>query len=71
LGGRLERVTIEGGFRGSRMILQGAERVAGGEKRVRGVWLPVAGGVRETAVTSLDGGKTWKPWFDLIFRSRG
>jgi ketosteroid isomerase-like protein len=26
--------------------------------------------VRETTVTSTDGGKTWKPWFDLIFRAR-
>ncbi len=24
--------------------------------------------VRETAVTSTDKGKTWKPWFDLVFR---
>jgi hypothetical protein len=23
---------------------------------------------RETAVTSLDGGKTWQSWFDLEFR---
>jgi hypothetical protein len=35
---------------------------------VRGVWKPENGGVRETAVTSSDGGKTWKPWFDLVFR---
>jgi len=36
--------------------------------RVRGTWTPVADGVRESAVTSSDGGKTWKPWFDLSFR---
>jgi ketosteroid isomerase-like protein len=28
----------------------------------------MSGGVRETAVTSTDGGKSWKPWFDLVFR---
>jgi hypothetical protein len=24
--------------------------------------------VRETAVRSIDGQKSWQPWFDLIFR---
>ena len=33
----------------------------------KGVWKPVDGGVRETAATFADGGKTWKPWFDLAF----
>lgn len=36
--------------------------------RPRGVWKPEKGGVRESAVTSADGGKTWEPWFDLMFR---
>src|SRR5262249_38513464 len=31
---------------------------------------PVGAGVRETAVISADNGKTWKPWFDIIFRAR-
>ncbi len=62
-------LTIEGNIRGGAMILSGVEHVVGGgEKQVRGVWRPVAGAVRETAVTSRDGGRTWKPWFDLIFR---
>jgi hypothetical protein len=26
------------------------------------------GAVRETAMASTDGGKTWEPWFDLWFR---
>ena len=38
-------------------------------RRVRGIWKPVEGGVRETALVSSDGGKTWKPWFDLMFRA--
>jgi len=25
--------------------------------------------VRETEITSIDGEKTLKPWFDLVFRS--
>jgi DICT domain-containing protein len=67
---RGELLTIEGTFQYGAMTLSGADRTADGkERRVRGVWKPENGGVRETAVTSTDGGKTWKPWFDLNFRS--
>lgn len=48
------------------MVLSGEDRAKG--KLVRGTWKPVDGGVREIGVTSADGGKTWKPWFDLMFR---
>jgi ketosteroid isomerase-like protein len=41
------------------------------ENLVRGTWKPESAGVRETAVTSTDGGKTWKIWFDLMFRKKG
>jgi hypothetical protein len=51
------------------MVLSGVDQAGGGiERHVKGTWKPVDGGVRETAVTSADGGKTWKPWFDLVFR---
>jgi len=54
---------------GSEMVLSGTDRTTDGKTRyVRGTWKPVSGGVREVAVTSIDGGKTWKPWFDLMFR---
>jgi len=60
---------IDGGLRGNAMVLSGADRTASGkEELIRGVWKPDEGAVRETAVTSTDGGKTWKPWFDLWFR---
>ena len=62
-------LVIEGGMQGDEMVLSGADRTADGKDRlVRGVWKAVAGGVRETAVRSTDGGKTWVPWFDMIFR---
>lgn len=65
--GRL--LTIEGRFESGEMTLTGADRTADGhERHVRGVWKPVKGGVRETAFTSLDGRKSWQPWFDLLFR---
>jgi ketosteroid isomerase-like protein len=62
-------LTIEGRLEDGAMVLAGAERAAdGAERLVRGTWKPISGGVRETAVTSLDAGKTWQPWFNLVFR---
>jgi hypothetical protein len=66
---RGQLLTIEGALQGSEMILAGADRTLQGHERlVRGTWKPVDGGVREIAVTSTDGGRTWVPWFDLLFR---
>lgn len=66
---RGELLMIEGKLEGDAMVLTGSNLNSQGEERqVRGDWKPVKGGVRETVVTSTDGGKTWKPWFDLIFR---
>ena len=66
---RGELLTIEGKLTDGEMVLAGAERAAdGAEKLVRGAWKPINGSVQETAVTSLDGGKTWQLWFDLVFR---
>ncbi len=62
-------LVIEGKFQSGEMILSGADRTTDGkERRVRGVWKPQKEGVRETAVTSVDAGKTWQPWFDMLFR---
>jgi hypothetical protein len=36
--------------------------------RLRATWQPRKDGVRETAELSTDGGKTWKPLFDIVFR---
>ena len=63
-------LTIEGNFQNGEMVLSGSDRTADGTARhVRGTWKAVSNGVRETAVTSTDGGKTWNPWFDIVFRS--
>ncbi len=50
------------------MVLDGVDQAAAEPTLVRGTWHPVNGGVREIGVTSTDAGKTWKPWFDLVFR---
>jgi hypothetical protein len=66
---RGELLTIEGNFETGEMVLSGADRTADGkERRVRGIWRPEGAEVRESAVTSTDGGKNWTPWFDLVFR---
>jgi ketosteroid isomerase-like protein len=61
-------LVIEGKFEAGEMVLSGVDHSASEQPLVRGTWKPMSGGVRETAVTSTDGGKTWKPWFDLVFR---
>jgi hypothetical protein len=72
---RGQLVSLEGRFEAGRMTLEGAVHGpspgSGGNSEIwRGVWSPEAGGVRETAEASTDGGATWKPLFDLFFRRR-
>ena len=64
-------LSIEGQMRAGEMVLSGSYRAKSGEETlVRGTWKPAGDIVRETAFTSTDRGKTWKPWFDLLFRRR-
>jgi ketosteroid isomerase-like protein len=66
---RGQLLVIEGKLEAGEMILAGTDHTAEGkERRVRGIWKPMNGGVRETAVISSDAGSSWQPWFDLIFR---
>ena len=62
---RGETLELEGKFESGKIELTGEDHKAG--TIVRGWWKPGDGGVRETAVTSADGGKSWKPWFDVMF----
>lgn len=62
-------LTIEGKMENGEMVLSGVDRTSDGKERhVRGTWKPVPGGVSEVALRSIDGGKTWQPWFDMMFR---
>jgi ketosteroid isomerase-like protein len=66
---RGQLLVIEGKLQDGALVLSGVDRTeTGEERRVRGTWKPVDGGVRETAVTSTDAGLTWRPWFDIVFR---
>jgi hypothetical protein len=64
--GRL--LIIEGTFQNGEMFMTGVDRLNGQDRHVRGTWKPIPGGVSEIAATSTNGGKTWTPWFDLLFR---
>ncbi len=68
---RGQLLVIRGTPHGNGLAFAGAVKTPAGENLVRATWTPVGGNVRETADTSSDGGKTWKRWFDLIFRKRG
>ena len=60
LDGRLDR---------GRMVLTGSEKTAGGTASLlRGIWWVEGKDVRERAERSTDGGKTWAPVFDIMFR---
>ena len=60
---------IEGHYINGEIVLSGVEHTSSGlERQVRGTWKQVREGVRETAVTSTDGGRHWELWFDLMFR---
>jgi hypothetical protein len=66
---RGQLLLLEGRLEGAAMVLSGAyPQTPGVPAQIRGIWKRVEDGVRETAETSEDGGKTWKPLFDLIFR---
>jgi ketosteroid isomerase-like protein len=68
---RGQLLVIEGNLHGDEMVLSGSQWASDDvEVQIRGVWKPADGGVRESAVKSSDGGKTWKTWFDLMYRKR-
>ena len=60
---------LNGGLEGERMVLTGPDRAADGTPSVlRGIWWKDGKDVREKAERSTDGGKTWTPVFDIVFR---
>lgn len=66
---RGELLLMDGGMQGDRMVFTGAQETRDGKPSLlRGVWYRQGKGVRETATRPLDGGKTWQPVFDILFR---
>jgi len=65
---RGQLLLLDGKLEGPRMVFRAVEKTPAGEVLWRAVWWPEGPAVRETAERSLDGGKTWKPAFDIVFR---
>ena len=69
---RGELLLLDGGMQGDRLVFTGEQRTRDGKPSLlRGVWYRQGEGVRETATRSLDGGKTWQPVFDIVFKPHG
>ena len=63
---------LDGGLVDGRMALTATDRAADGSTSlVRGVWWTRGNTVRERAERSKDGGATWSPVFDIVFRPHG
>ena len=60
---------LDGGMRGDSMVLTATEHHPDGTTSLlRGTWWPEGSAVREKADRSRDGGATWTPVFDIVFR---
>ena len=62
-------MTITGNFKDGALVLEGEVHLMDGRTVVQRItWKNQGEGVRESAVLSKDGGKTWSPAFDVQFR---
>jgi hypothetical protein len=60
---------IYGNFKGDTLVLEGEVHLKSGSSVLQRIsWKAQQEGVREWAEMSKDGGKTWKPAFDVLFR---
>jgi hypothetical protein len=60
---------LDGRLDHGRMVLTGSEKATDGTASLlRGIWWVEGRDVRERAERSTDGGKTWAPVFDIVFR---
>ena len=64
-------MVLFGSFKDGALVLEGESHLKDGSSvRQRITWETHAQGVREFALLSKDGGKTWAPAFDVVFRKR-
>ena len=62
-------MVITGNFAEGALVLEGEAHLADGRSVMQRItWKTEDDGVRESAVLSKDGGKTWTPAFDVVFR---
>jgi hypothetical protein len=64
-------MVLWGSFKDGALILEGESHLRDGKSVMQRItWKAQTGGVRESAVLSRDGGKTWTAAFDVVFRKR-
>lgn len=64
-------MVLWGNFSDGEMVLEGDVHMQDGKTVLQRITWKIEGeGVRETAVLSRDGGRTWTPAFDVLFRKR-
>jgi hypothetical protein len=60
---------LDGGLRAGRMAFSATEHARDGSASgVRVAWWREGATVREKAALSRDGGRSWQPLFDIVFR---
>jgi hypothetical protein len=65
-------MVLWGGFKDGSLVLEGESHLRDGSTVIQRItWSTYGKGVRESAVQSKDGGKTWTPAFDVLFLKRG
>lgn len=64
-------MVLWGNFKDGALVLEGEVHLRDGKSVMQRItWKAQDNGVRESAVLSKDGGKTWVPAFDLLFMKR-
>jgi hypothetical protein len=64
-------MTLWGNFVDGALVLEGEAHLQSGTSVMQRItWKAKDKGVRESAVLSKDGGKTWAPAFDVLFLKR-
>ena len=64
-------MVLWGELRDGALVLEGEVHLHDGTTALQRItWRTEGDGVRETALLSRDGGETWTPAFDVIFRKR-
>ena len=64
-------LVISGAFKDGAVTMEGEMHLRNGNKVLQRItWKIEGNGVREFSVRSKDGGKTWEPFFDVLFKKR-
>lgn len=64
-------LVLSGAFKDGAVTMEGEMRLRNGKKYLQHItWKVEGAGVREFAVRSKDDGKTWEPFFDVLFKKR-